>query len=106
MTARVLFTSHKIGHVKMPSRFKRSATWDAFANLHGTPQEPSLRSRSHLARGGVGLIVPSAMSDDPRFATTTTFGMWNEAHVECWRPVVDSIHSHGSKVFFQLFIPA
>jgi 2,4-dienoyl-CoA reductase-like NADH-dependent reductase (Old Yellow Enzyme family) len=83
----------------------RSATWDAFANLDGTPQEPNLRYMSHLARGHVGLIVPSAMAADPRFATTTTFGMWNDAHVECWRPVVDSIHSHGGKVFFQLFIP-
>jgi 2,4-dienoyl-CoA reductase-like NADH-dependent reductase (Old Yellow Enzyme family) len=94
-----------MGPVEVANRFMRSATWDAFANLDGTPQEPNLRYMSHLARGRVGLILPAAMACDPRFATKTMFGMWNERHVECWRPVVDSIHANGGKVFFQLCIP-
>jgi 2,4-dienoyl-CoA reductase-like NADH-dependent reductase (Old Yellow Enzyme family) len=98
----ILFSPHRVGPIMVKNRFLRSATWDTFAHADGTPEDRALEMVLYLAQGDVGLIVPSGMSCNPNSIAKGTFGMTNSAHVAAWRPVIESIHTRGNKVFFQI----
>lgn len=68
--------------------------------------EPNAWHQVHYgarATGGAGLIIAeaSAVSPEGRISPWDT-GIWNDLQVEAWRPVVDFVHSQGSKFAIQL----
>ena len=98
-----MFTAKRFGPVVVPNRFMRSATWEALADAVGNPTQKLIDLTEDLAKGGVGLIVPGAMYVTPKSsAVPRQSGMCLGEHSRAWRGVVDKVHSHGSKIMFQV----
>jgi 2,4-dienoyl-CoA reductase-like NADH-dependent reductase (Old Yellow Enzyme family) len=57
-----LFKPVQIGHLRLPNRFLRSATYEGRADLNGHPQPTLLSLIENLSFAGVGLIVPGFVS--------------------------------------------
>jgi 2,4-dienoyl-CoA reductase-like NADH-dependent reductase (Old Yellow Enzyme family) len=53
----LLFTSHSVGTLNLPNRLVRSATAEYMSDLLGRPEQPLADLYTHLAQGGVGLII-------------------------------------------------
>jgi 2,4-dienoyl-CoA reductase-like NADH-dependent reductase (Old Yellow Enzyme family) len=56
------------------------------------------------AVGGVGLIITEATAVTPEGRNTLfDAGLWNEAQVSAWRPVVEFVQAQGAKIAVQLW---
>ncbi|UOQ52250.1 NADH:flavin oxidoreductase/NADH oxidase [Hymenobacter cellulosivorans] len=56
------------------------------------------------AVGGIGLIITEATAVSPEGRNTPfDTGLWNEAQVEAWRPVVRFVQDQGAKIAVQLW---
>jgi 2,4-dienoyl-CoA reductase-like NADH-dependent reductase (Old Yellow Enzyme family) len=81
----------------------RSATWEALSDDDGRPFPSLLDHILSLSQGSVGLIVPGAVfcskTNKHLFGQT---GLSNHDHATLWRPTITKVHSHGSKLIFQL----
>jgi 2,4-dienoyl-CoA reductase-like NADH-dependent reductase (Old Yellow Enzyme family) len=56
------------------------------------------------AVGGVGLIITEATAVSPEGRNTLfDTGLWNEAQVAAWRPVVQFVQAQGAKIAVQLW---
>jgi N-ethylmaleimide reductase len=63
----------------------------------------ALMAEYYGQRGTAGLIITEGTSPSPnglRYARIP--GLFNEAHVSGWKPVVDAVHAKGGKLFVQL----
>jgi len=69
----------------------------------GVPTAWHLVHLGAFATGGFGLIVTEATAVVPegRISPEDT-GLWDDAQTEAWRPVVDFVHSQGSRIAVQL----
>ncbi|TGE08374.1 NADH:flavin oxidoreductase/NADH oxidase [Hymenobacter fodinae] len=56
------------------------------------------------AVGGVGLVITEATAVSPEGRNTPfDTGLWNEAQVAAWRPIVEFVQAQGAKVAVQLW---
>lgn len=56
------------------------------------------------AVGGVGLLITEATAVTPEGRNTPfDTGLWNDAHVAAWRPVVEFVQAQGAKIAVQLW---
>ncbi|MFD1873040.1 NADH:flavin oxidoreductase/NADH oxidase [Hymenobacter bucti] len=56
------------------------------------------------AVGGVGLVITEATAVSPQGRNTLfDTGLWNEAQVAAWRPVVEFVQAQGAKIAVQLW---
>ncbi|TGD82556.1 NADH:flavin oxidoreductase/NADH oxidase [Hymenobacter wooponensis] len=56
------------------------------------------------AVGGVGLVITEATAVTPEGRNTLfDTGLWNEAQVAAWRPVVEFVQAQGTKIAVQLW---
>lgn len=71
----------------------------------GRPNEQLGEYYVTRARGGVGLIIVESCAVNAADALSYANGcqMNRQLHSEAWRPIVDSIHEAGGKVWVQLF---
>ena len=103
MSNSILFTPKKLGNLTVPNRFIRSATWEALADKDGRPPKELLNMIEELALNKVGLIIPGAV-----YVTKRGQGMKGESgmttieHARKWKPCIEKVHQHGSKLIFQL----
>lgn len=99
----ILFTPKKLGKLTVPNRFMRSATWEGLSDPDGRPTPELLNMIETLAANGVGLIIPGAV-----YVTKRGKGMVGESamttleHARKWKPCIEKVHQHGSKLIFQL----
>lgn len=99
----ILFTPKKLGKLTVPNRFMRSATWEGLSDPDGRPTSELLNMIETLAANGVGLIIPGAV-----YVTKRGKGMVGESamttleHARKWKPCIEKVHQHGSKLIFQL----
>ncbi|OHT11496.1 oxidoreductase, FAD/FMN-binding family protein [Tritrichomonas foetus] len=98
----VLFHPKNIGPVKIMNRFMRSATWDGFGDSNGFPEDEHFEMMIYLAQGMVGLICPSDVEVDNKYIRARKYGINKPEYVEAWKGVIESIHTRGNKVMFQL----
>ena len=99
----LLFTPYKLGGLEIANRFVHSATTESMATEDGTVTDRLVKRYERLAAGGVGLIIPGAMyvqQAGRHFRLAT--GIYGDALVPGLRRMVDGVHSHGGKIFFQL----
>ena len=69
----------------------------------GVPNEWHRVHYGARAVGGFGLIIAEATGVSPEGRITPQdTGIWNEAQVEAWRPIVDFAHAHGAAMAVQL----
>lgn len=63
----------------------------------------ALMAEYYGQRATAGLIITEGTSPSPNgLGYARIPGLFNEAHVRGWKPVVDAIHAQGGKVFVQL----
>jgi 2,4-dienoyl-CoA reductase-like NADH-dependent reductase (Old Yellow Enzyme family) len=56
-----------------------------------------------LTTGGFGLVVTEASAVVPEGRISPEdAGVWSDAHVDAWRPIVDFAHAHGTGMVMQL----
>jgi 2,4-dienoyl-CoA reductase-like NADH-dependent reductase (Old Yellow Enzyme family) len=85
------------------NRFIRSPICWGDAGHSGLPSPAEQSHCVSLAKGGVGLIIPGftySLPHDSVFYGQSGFS--SDAHANAWLSTVQAIHSHGSKVIFQI----
>jgi len=99
----LLFSPHKIGAVEIKNRFVHSATYEGVAKYSGEVTDLHIKRYRAIAKGGVGLIIPGYMyvhpSGKPHPHGT---GIYDDSLIPGLQRLSETIHRHGSKVFFQL----
>jgi N-ethylmaleimide reductase len=63
----------------------------------------ALMAEYYAQRASAGLIITEGTSPSPNgLGYARIPGLFNEAHVRGWKPVVDAVHAQGGKIFVQL----
>lgn len=63
----------------------------------------ALMAEYYAQRATAGLIITEGTSPSPNgLGYARIPGLFNEAHVRGWKPVVDAVHAKGGKIFVQL----
>lgn len=99
----LLFSPCQIGPLDLPNRLVRSATFEGMALQDGQVSDDLIRVYRNLARGGVGLSICSLIfvdRDGQSYPRQT--GIHSDGMIPGLRRLVNTVHEHGVKVFFQL----
>lgn len=99
-----LFQPLPVGRLTLPNRWavapmtRVSATADGLA----TPQMAGYYTS--FAQGGFGLVITEGTYTDKAYSQGYLFqpGLADSAQRDAWRPVVDGVHAHGSRIVAQL----
>jgi anthraniloyl-CoA monooxygenase len=98
-----LFTPLRLRNVHLPNRVV-SSPLSSCAAQHGMPAKAYEQQLYNAASGGAGLILtePVAISEEGRI-TPESAGIYATNHVEAWKRLVESVHTHTqAKVGIQL----
>ena len=102
MTLPLLFTPLQLRSVTLPNRVVLSPLC-MYAAKDGLANTFHLSHLTAFARGRVGLVFTEATAVVPEGRISHgCCGLWNEAQVEAYRPIVDAITSFGSVPAIQL----
>lgn len=98
-----MFESKKIGNMVLKNRFVKSGVWEELATDDGYMTDELYNIYEELARGGVGLIITgyAYVTNDIK-PNPGMMGIYNDSFIENYKPLVEMIHSYGSKVVMQL----
>ena len=99
-----LFTPLKIGKIEIKNRIMRSATWDAEADSTGMVTKSSAGVYHELNTGGIGLIVTgfAFVSYPLGQAGIGQYGIYSDAMIPGWKPIVQEAHENGIKIAMQI----
>jgi len=99
-----LFTPTDIANLKIRNRFAVAPMTRVTATEDGRATETMARYYERFARGGFGLVVTEGIYTDQAFSQGYIHqpGIATEESANSWKPVVESIHSHGSAVIAQI----
>jgi 2,4-dienoyl-CoA reductase-like NADH-dependent reductase (Old Yellow Enzyme family)/thioredoxin reductase len=103
-----VFEPLRVGHVEVPNRL--------FFTPHGAgyvapdpsapgfwgPAPNTLDYYVERARGGIGLIIQGGTIVHPSSEYPALWQLFSERSAELWRPVVEGVQAHGTKMFVQL----
>ena len=97
-----LFSPLTLRTVTLPNRIAVSPMCQ-YSATDGHPNEWHLVHLGSRAVGGAGLVLTEATAVQAvgRISPEDT-GLWDDAHVESWRGIVDFIHAHGAVAGVQL----
>ncbi|MFD1148713.1 NADH:flavin oxidoreductase/NADH oxidase [Saccharothrix hoggarensis] len=98
----MLFTPLDLRAVTLPNRIAVSPMCQ-YSARDGHPDEWHLVHLGSRAVGGAGLVLTEATAVQAvgRISPEDT-GLWDDAHVASWRPIVDFIHARGAVAGVQL----
>ena len=91
--------------IRLKNRFVRSATMENLADADRTPSEELVAMYEGLAKGGVGLIITSAVRADRGWDPhTNSKGLCldDKSMIPAFREMVNHVHEAGSKIVIQL----
>ncbi|KAJ6606259.1 hypothetical protein DFH09DRAFT_1386936 [Mycena vulgaris] len=98
-----LFTPLKLGSVTIPNRIGMSSL-TRNRSSGSVPNELMKQYYDQRARGGAGLIVSEGtLITRQGTEWPNAPGIWDQAQVEGWKKITDSVHAHGSKIYCQLW---
>jgi 2,4-dienoyl-CoA reductase-like NADH-dependent reductase (Old Yellow Enzyme family) len=97
-----LFSPFRIREIELKNRIVVSPMCE-YSAKDGHPQTWHLVHLGSRAIGGAGLVFTeaSAVEERGRISSADT-GIYEDAHVESWRPIVEFIRSHGAVPGMQL----
>jgi 2,4-dienoyl-CoA reductase-like NADH-dependent reductase (Old Yellow Enzyme family)/thioredoxin reductase len=98
----VLWRPLQIGSVEVPNRIFVSAHMIAFGDEVIVP-ERYINYYEERARGGVGLLITGAEGVHPTGWHAPHYQAWREDAAPRYKRLADAVHSHGSKIFTQLW---
>ncbi|RFC33093.1 MAG: N-ethylmaleimide reductase [Candidatus Nitrotoga sp. MKT] len=95
-----LFTSTTLGKLQLKNRITMAPLTRSRA-IGNVPNE--LMEKYYRLRAGAGLIITEGTSPSPNgLGYARIPGLFNDAQVQGWRRVTDSVHQAGGKIFAQL----
>lgn len=100
-TTKSLFEPYRMGNMTLSNRLVMNPMTRSRADATGTPQDPMAEYYSQRATAGLIVsegIAPSA--NGKGYARIP--GLWSNAQVQAWKPVVNAVHAKGGKIFAQL----
>ncbi len=91
-----------IGGLHLKNRIVMAPLTRSRSSAGGIP--PKFAADYYAQRAGAGLIITEATNISPQArGYALTPGIWSDAQVEAWRPIVDAVHRRGSIFFLQLW---
>ena len=98
-----LFSTLKLGAIEAPNRVFMAPLTRSRAQADGVHNTEIARTY-YEQRSSAGLIISEATEISPMAKGYINVpGIYTEAHVEAWRPVVDGVHEAGGRIFLQLW---
>ncbi len=104
MELKNLFSSGKIGNVKIKNRIVRSATTENLATKDGQVSDDLIKVYTELAQGGTGLIITGGFAIHPS-STLTRWAccLYDDAFLPGQKKLVEAVHDYSeSKIAAQL----
>src|SRR6185503_11682350 len=97
-----LFEPLKVGALDLANRIIMAPMTRSRANDEGI--QPPYAAEYYRQRASAGLIITEATNISPMAkGYVRTPGIYTDAQIRSWRPVTDSVHAHGGKIFLQVF---
>lgn len=97
-----LFDPLKIGAVEAPNRIFMAPLTRGRSDAESVPQP--IMGDYYAQRAGAGLIISEATGISREgLGWPYAPGLWTDAQVEGWKPVVDRVHQAGGRIFAQLW---
>ncbi len=97
-----LFLPVTLGSLHLANRIVMAPLTRSRAHADGTPTP--LMAEYYGQRASAGLIVSEGVNISPQArGYARTPGIYEEAQVRAWRPVLDAVHRGGSRMFLQLW---
>ncbi len=98
----LLFTPLQVGALTLPNRVIMAPLTRCRADAGRVPSAEAVEY--YRQRAGAGLILTEATSVSPMgVGYPDTPGIWSDAQIEGWRPVVEAVHAAGGRIFLQLW---
>ncbi|OPY89444.1 MAG: NADH oxidase [Syntrophus sp. PtaU1.Bin208] len=98
-----LFESSQINGMILANRFVRSATWEGMATAEGGVTPRLIETMTHLARGGVGLIISShTYIRQEGQATPWQLGIYRDELIPGLSEMAGAVHENGGRIVLQL----
>ena len=97
-----LFDPVRLGAIAAPNRILMAPLTRGRSSADGVP-EP-LKASYYAARAGAGLIISEATGISRQgLGWPKAPGLWTEAQVAAWQPVVAAVHDAGGRIVAQLW---
>ncbi|NHI91217.1 MAG: NADH:flavin oxidoreductase [Candidatus Lokiarchaeota archaeon] len=98
-----MFTSHKIGYLKIKNRIVRSATYMGTADREGNVTENTITLYEELAKNEVGLIISGYMYVNKKGkAAPNQLGIYDDKVIPSLKRLISKIHDHEAILFAQI----
>lgn len=98
----LLFDPIRMGDIVLPNRVLMAPLTRNRSHGDGTPK--SWAETYYRQRAAAGLIFTEATQiSDMGKGYLDTPGIYTDAHVEGWKPIVDAVHAGGGRIFCQLW---
>jgi 2,4-dienoyl-CoA reductase-like NADH-dependent reductase (Old Yellow Enzyme family) len=97
-----LFDPLEIGALELPNRIAMAPLTRARAGREGVPN--AMMAEYYAQRAGAGLIISEATGISREgLGWPDAPGLWNNAQIDGWKPVTESIHREGGRIVAQLW---
>ena len=97
-----LFDPLRVGNMELDNRIIMAPMTRSRANDEGI--QPPFAAEYYGQRASAGLIITEATNISPMAkGYVRTPGIYTDAQIQSWRPVTDSVHARGGKIFLQVF---
>lgn len=92
----------KVGSMELDNRIIMAPMTRSRANDEGV--QPAYAAEYYRQRASAGLIITEATNISPMAkGYIRTPGIYTDAQIESWRPIAQTVHARGGKIFMQLF---
>src|ERR1700759_2211482 len=96
------FSPITVGDLELPNRIVMAPMTRSRSDEDGLV--PSFAADYYAQRADAALIVSEATNVSPQaVGYALTPGIWSDAQVAAWRPVVDPVHDRGGRFALQLW---
>src|SRR5258705_11310027 len=97
-----LFDPIRVGNLELANRIIMAPMTRGRPNDEGI--RPPFAAEYYRQRASAGLIITEATNISPMAkGYVRTPGIYTDAQVQSWRPIADSVHARGGKIFLQVF---
>jgi N-ethylmaleimide reductase len=97
-----LFSPYQLGPLTLKNRIVMAPLTRSRSNEEGIP--PAYAADYYAQRASAGLIISEATNISAQArGYAKTPGIWNDAQVEAWKPIVEAVHKAGGLFFLQLW---
>ncbi|MCF6136696.1 NADH:flavin oxidoreductase [Pseudalkalibacillus berkeleyi] len=99
-----LLTKGFLGHLSLKNRYIVAPMTRVSAEPNGVPNQQMKEYYERYAKGGFGTIITEGVYLDETYSQgyLKQPGLANKKHTDAWKPIVESVHVHDTKMIAQL----